>query len=53
MDFSRVFSKQIVVNICLHRPVLDPNHPEVEPVRILYQSTLAAPPPEQGGACCF
>jgi len=37
----------------LIRPVVDPNNPEIEPVRILYQSSLASPPNEAADSCCF
>jgi len=37
----------------LIRPVVDPNNPEVEPVRILYQSSLASPTKETSDSCCF
>lgn len=38
----------------LIKPVVDPNNPEIEPVRILYQSSLASPgPPPSESYCCY
>lgn len=36
----------------LIRPVADPSHPEVEPVRLLYQSSLTPPEPDPPQTCC-
>jgi len=34
-------------------PLSDPSNPDNRPVRVLYTSSLAAPPEDEQGGCCF
>jgi len=34
-------------------PLTDPSNPDNRPVRVLYTSSLAAPPQDEPGGCCF
>jgi len=34
-------------------PLSDPSNPDNRPVRVLYTSSLAAPPEDEPGGCCF
>jgi len=34
-------------------PLSDPSNPDNRPVRVLYTSSLAAPPEDERGGCCF
>jgi len=34
-------------------PLSDPSNPDNRPVRVLYTSSLAAPPDDEPGGCCF
>ena len=44
---------KLVSGKSLMKPVPDPAHPETQAVRLVYQSTIAAPPSDQEESCCF
>ena len=43
---------KLVSGKSLIKPVPDPSNPETQPVRLLYQSHIAAPPSDDD-SCCF
>jgi len=44
---------KLVAGKSLIKPVPDPSDPDTQPVRVLYQSSIAAPPDNDQDSCCF
>ena len=44
---------KLVSGRSLIKPVPDPSNPGTQAVRLVYTSTIAAPPSDQSDSCCF
>ena len=42
-----------ILSLLFSRPVVDPNNPEIEPVRLVYRSNLVPTQGETEPSCCF